>query len=181
MSLSGKHILLGVTGGIAAYKAVDLASRFMKAGAEVDVIMTEAAQRFVQPLSFEALVHRNVFTSMWAPTTREPQHISLSERPDLIVVAPATADCIGKLANGLADDLLSCTLLATKAPILMAPAMNDNMYAHPATQANLKKLQEWGVDCVGPEPGRLASGKEGGPGRMSDPGDIFNRVAHRLS
>ena len=170
--LQGKQVLLGVTGGIAAYKAADLASRLVQAGAEVDVILTDCAQRFITPLTFEAIIHRNAYTSLWASRTREPQHISLAERVDLTVVAPATANLLAKMAHGLADDLLSCTLLATRSPVLLAPAMNDNMYTHPATEANLRLLEERGINFVGPEEGRLASGKVG-KGRMSGPEDIL--------
>lgn len=179
--LKNSHILLGVTGGIAAYKAAELTSRLVRAGAEVDVILTENAARFVTPLTFESLIHRPVHTGLWQPHVKEPSHIALSERPDLVVVAPATANSLAKMAHGLADDLLSCVLLATKAPILVAPAMNDNMYAHPATQANLSLLAQRGVQTVGPESGRLASGKEGGKGRMSEPSVILDAVVGLLA
>jgi phosphopantothenoylcysteine decarboxylase/phosphopantothenate--cysteine ligase len=178
----GKRILLGVTGGIAAYKAADLASKLMQADADVDVIMTEAAQKFVTPLTFESLVHKNVYTGMWDAHVKEPTHISLSERADLIIVAPATANIIAKMATGLADDLLSCILLATRAPILVAPAMNDNMYSHPATQANIKTLSErGGVSFVGPVEGRLASGKVGARGRMCPTAEILHAAESILA
>lgn len=179
--LSERHILLGVTGGVAAYKAADLTSRLVKAGAEVDVVMTENARRFVAPLTFESLIHKTVYTGMWEPHVKEPAHVALSERPDLVIIAPATANMLAKMAHGLADDLLSCVLLATQVPILAAPAMNDNMYAHPATQTNLRLLTERGVQFVGPEEGRLASGKVGGKGRMSEPEAILTRAVEILT
>ena len=169
---SGKHVLLGVTGGIAVYKSVELASMLVKAGAEVDVIMTDAAQKFVTPLCFEAIIHRRAFTSMWDREVVHPHHIAISERPDLVILAPATGNTLAKLAHGIADNLLTSTLLACIAPVLAAPAMNDNMWKHPATQANIKILQDRGVKLVGPESGRLASGKIG-LGRMSEPETIF--------
>ncbi len=173
-------VLLGVTGGVAAYKAAEIASRLVKAGAEVDVVMTDAAQRFVTPLTFESLTHRPVHTGLWAARVVEPNHVSLAERADLLLVAPATADAMAKFALGLADDLLSCVALATRAPILLAPAMNDNMWAHPATQAHAETLSARGVRTVGPVPGRLASGKEGAPGRMAEPEAIVAAAAEIL-
>ena len=179
-TLDGKTVVLGVTGSIAAYKAVALAGLLVKAGACVPVIMTDGAGHFLQPLSFEAITHETVFTGLWQDHAVEPRHVGLSERADLLLLAPATANIMAKLACGLADDLLSCTALATKAPILIAPAMNDNMYAHPATQANRALLEQRGVRFVGPEAGRLASGKMGEPGRMSEPEAIFDAVASLL-
>lgn len=170
--LHGKHILLGVTGGIAAYKAAELASRFVKAGAAVDVIMTDAACEFVTPLTFEAITHRQVYTSMWREHPAQPGHIALAERPHLAVIAPATANTLAKLAHGIADNLLTSVLLACVAPVLAAPAMNDNMYNAPVTQENLAVLARLGVRMVGPAEGRLASGKTG-KGRMSEPAEIF--------
>ncbi len=178
--LAHKHILLGVTGSVAAYKAVELASLLTQAGAEAPVIMTAAAQQFIRPLSFESITRQAVYTGMFEGHALEPRHISLAEQADILVIAPATANCVGKLANGLADDLLTCTAMATRAPILLAPAMNDGMYTHPATEANLKLLQERGVHFVGPKEGRLASGKQG-IGRMSSPKDIFAAIVAILS
>ena len=134
--MKGAHILLGVTGSIAAFKAADLTAGLTRDGAEVTVIMTESAQRFVAPLTFETLARRPVITSMWARTTEiEPVHVELAEWADLLVVAPATANFIGKLAHGIADDMLSCMAITMTRPPLIAPAMNDNMYRHPAVQA----------------------------------------------
>lgn len=178
--LSEKHILLGVTGGIAAYKSVELASRLVKAGATVDVVFTDAAEKFVRALTFEAITHRNVYVGLWDEHIRQPEHIQLAERPNLVVVAPATANTLAKYVHGLADNLLSSTLLACKAPLLVAPAMNDNMWTHPATQNNMKVLKAWGVHTIGPEEGRLASGKIGA-GRMSEPDDIMKAVLKLLS
>jgi len=178
--LKGRPILLGITGGIAAYKAADLASRLVKAGVQVDVVMTESAQKFITPLTFESIIHRTVYTSLWQAHDVHPEHIALAERPELVAVAPATANILAKMAHGLADDLLSCVLLATRAPILVAPAMNDNMWTHPATQANLGTLRDRGVQVVDPEEGRLASGKTG-IGRMAEPDAIFAVVCRLLS
>ena len=179
-AFADKHILLGVTGGIAAYKAADLASRLVRAGGHVDVILTENAQRFVTPLTFESLTHRTVYTSLWQSHEKHPGHVALAERTDLAVIAPATADCLAKMAHGLADDLLSTVLLALQAPVLVAPAMNRNMWAHPATQANVDVLGQRGVRFVGPEEGRLASGATG-PGRMSEPETIAAAAAAILA
>jgi phosphopantothenoylcysteine decarboxylase/phosphopantothenate--cysteine ligase len=178
--LKGKTILLGVTGGVAACKAVDVASRLNKLGASVDVILTRAAQNFVTALSFEALTHRKAHTDMWEQHDYEPHHIALSERPDLIIVAPATANTMARMAHGLAEDLLTSVLLATRAPILLAPAMNVNMWLHPATRENSETLLRRGVEFVGPEEGRLASGKIG-PGRMSEPEKIVDAALARLT
>jgi len=160
--LSSKAVILGVTGSIAAYKAAELASTLTQSGALVDVVMTESAQRFISPITMRAITHRPVAIDMWeTPVNYEIEHISLAEAADALLVAPATANIIAKLANGLADDLLSATALATKAPIIIAPAMNDNMYSHPATQENITRLRTRGVSFVEPDFGRLASGKMG--------------------
>ncbi len=136
---AGRHVTLGVSGGIAAYKSCILVRRLVEAGAKVDVILTEGAAEFVRPLTFEALSGRPVITSLWEPGTAL-QHIRLAQSPDLIIVAPATANLIAKTAQGVADDLLTALLLARTAPVLLAPAMNDEMFANPATQANLGTL-----------------------------------------
>ena len=160
--MKGSRILLGVTGGIAAYKAAELTSRLVQAEAEVTVIMTESARRFVAPLTFQTLSQRPVLTDMWdRPQTAEPVHVSLAEWGDLLVVAPATANFLAKLANGIADDLLSCTAISVSRPPAIAPAMNDLMYSHPAVQANVKTLEARGCVIAPPEEGRLASGKIG--------------------
>ena len=168
--LKGKTILLGVTGSIAAFKAVDLASKLAQEEAEVVVLMTKSATKFVRPISFEAVTRGPVVTSLWAPRYYEiveSRHVSLAERADLLLIAPASANVIAKMATGICNDILTCTALATRAPILIAPAMNDNMYAHPATQHNISLLRARGCVFVGPEKGRLASGKEG-LGRLAE-------------
>ncbi|HET7034095.1 MAG TPA: bifunctional phosphopantothenoylcysteine decarboxylase/phosphopantothenate--cysteine ligase CoaBC [Thermomicrobiaceae bacterium] len=160
--LRGKRIILGVSGGIAAYKAIELARHLTLAGALVDVMLTHAALEFVRPLPFETLTRRPVFTDVFIPWTEEQHgHISMADEADLMLVAPATANTIAKLANGLADDMLTVSALATTAPLLVAPAMDHKMYLHPATQANLETLQRRGVRIIGPERGPLASGALG--------------------
>ena len=174
--LKGKNIVLGVTGGIAAYKAVELASRLTQAGAIVDVIMTEAATRFVAPLTFQTITRRPVVTDMFALLQKtEIAHVSLAERADVVVIAPATANTIAKLAHGLADSMLTATVLATAAPLIIAPAMDAGMYENPATQANLALLRERGAVIVGPAYGRLASGKVG-KGRLAAVREIMGTI-----
>ena len=179
--LDNVNILLGVTGGIAAYKAVDLASKLTAAGAGVRTVMTEAACRLVGPKSFEAVTGSAVFTSMWdAPEEYTINHIALVDWADLVVVAPATADIIGKIANGICDDLLStilcaCWPLIQSGRTLLAPAMNKNMWANPAVQNNVAIIKKMGVQLIGPVGGRLACGAEG-PGRMAEPKDIFEAI-----
>ena len=171
--LQGKSIVLGVTGGIAAYKVVEVASRLVKAGAMVDVIMTEAATEFVAPLTFQAITHRPVVIEMFALLQEtEIGHISLAERADLLLIAPLTANTLAKLAGGLADNVLTATALATRAPFLLAPAMNTGMWENPITLANLARLQEArDVTVVGPAYGRLASGAVGA-GRIVEAEEI---------
>ncbi|MDR1603520.1 MAG: bifunctional phosphopantothenoylcysteine decarboxylase/phosphopantothenate--cysteine ligase CoaBC [Gracilibacteraceae bacterium] len=177
--LAGKKIVLGVTGGIAAYKAVDLASRLKKSGAEVRVVMTEAAAAFVRPLTFRTITGNPVHLRQFEePRVWNVEHVALAEQADLVVVAPATAQTIACLALGLAPDLLATMLLAARSPILVAPAMNTAMYLHPATQEHLATLRARGVVLVGPEAGTLACGAEG-PGRMSEPAEIA-AAAERL-
>src|SRR4030042_1769462 len=155
-TLKGKSILLGISGGIAAYKVPELVRKLRKAEAEVQVIMTKNAQEFITPLTFQTVSNNQVITEMFAPVmTSEVAHVALADKADLVVVAPATANVIAKCAIGLADDFLSTTVLATKAPILLAPAMNVNMYTNPATQENLRILRERGMFVVGPERGKL--------------------------
>jgi len=171
-ALLGKTIVLGVTGGIAAYKSCELCSRLKKAGAQVFVIMTSSACEFVAPLTFETLSQNPVVTSTFArPNHHEVEHIALAKAADLFVIAPATANMIAKLAVGLADDMLSTTVLATKASVLLAPAMNTQMYDAPSTQLNLRTLEGRGVMIIGPEGGLLACG-DVGAGRMSEPVEI---------
>ncbi len=174
--LSGKRIVLGVSGGIAAYKAVTLASRLTQANALVDVIMTHSAAKFVAPVTFQGITQRSVATDtfeFWHDAGRlRIGHVALAHAADLFVIAPATAHTIARLALGLSDDLLSITALSYKGPMLLAPAMETNMWTHPATMRNVQTLQDWGVDFIGPEEGRLASG-EVGEGRVAEPEDIF--------
>ncbi len=176
----GKTVLLGVTGSISVYKAVDLASKLVQAGIAVDVVMTDAATRFVTPLSFQSITHRPVHHDMWTPPAEfNIEHVSLAERADVVVIAPATANTIAKLAHGLADDLLSCTVLSTRAPLILAPAMDLGMYQNSVTQENLDKLRNRGYTIVGPARGRLASGLEG-PGRLVEVPEILAAIYKAL-
>ena len=170
--------MLGVTGGIAAYKAAVLASRLTQAGAAVDVVMTPAAREFIAPLTFAALTGRQVRYDLWEED-RKPGHIALAERMDLAVVAPATANTLAKIANGLADNLLTSAILAAKKPVLLAPAMNQGMWDAPATRRNLETLQADGRRLIGPDRGRLACG-DNGTGRMAEPEDIIAAVRNWL-
>jgi len=179
-SLKKKNILLGVTGGIAAYKSLEIVSRLKKAGAEVDVIMTEAATKFVQPLSFRSLSHNPVVIDMFSePKQWDVKHIALAEKADLFLVAPATANIIGKITNGIADDMLSTTIMATTAPKVLAPAMNHNMYMNSVVQRNLNDLNELGYKIIEADSGYLACGVEG-KGRLPDPEVIVNYIAEEL-
>ena len=172
--LEAKHIVLGVTGGIAAYKSADLASRLVQAGVLVDVVMTASATEFVRPLTFQALTHRPVVLEMFALLQdTDIGHVSLGKRADLMIIAPATANTIAKLAHGLADNMLTTTALACRGPILLAPAMESGMWANPVTLANMDILGRRGAYTVGPESGRLASGGHGS-GRMSEPAVILD-------
>ena len=164
-----------MTGSIAAYKACELVRSFVKAGDEVRVVMTEAATKFVTPLTFQTLSRNPVGMDPFAlPEEWKPEHIALAAA-DAVIVAPATANVLAKMAHGLADDLLTATLLATRAPIFVAPAMNDGMWEHPATQANLATLRSRGVTVIEPAAGELACGTKG-KGRMADPADILQTV-----
>ncbi|QFT71705.1 bifunctional phosphopantothenoylcysteine decarboxylase/phosphopantothenate--cysteine ligase CoaBC [Ruegeria sp. THAF33] len=179
--LSSKRILLIIGGGIAAYKSLDLIRRLRERGADVTPVLTRAAEEFVTPLSVSALAGEKGYRDLFDLTDEaEMGHIQLSRSADLIVVAPATADLMGKMAAGLANDLASTLLMATDTPILCAPAMNVRMWTHPATQRNLKQLQADGVRFVGPNEGDMACG-EYGPGRMSEPLEIVTAVEARLS
>jgi phosphopantothenoylcysteine decarboxylase/phosphopantothenate--cysteine ligase len=174
--LAGKNVVLGVTGSIAAYKAADLASKLTQGGALVDVIMTEAATEFIAPLTFRSLTHRSVVTKMFDPDSElAVEHVALARRADIVLIAPATANTMAKLAWGLADDPITTTVLATEAPVLLAPAMDAHMYEAPATQANVAKLKERGYQFVGPEAGRLASGLTG-QGRLSSTEQILGSL-----
>ena len=172
--LAGKRIVLGVTGGIAAFKSADLASRLVQAGAVVDVVMTAAATEFVRPLTFQALTHRPVALDMFSLLQEaDIGHVALGRRAALMIIAPATANTIAKLAHGLADNLLTTTALACRGPILIAPAMESGMWDNAATTDNMEVLRRRGYHVVGPEPGRLASGGYG-QGRMSEPGALLD-------
>ena len=174
--LNGKKIVLGVTGGIAVYKAVDLVSRLRKQGAEVRVIMTEHAQQFVTPLTFKEISGNKVAVSMWEANQEfNVEHIALANWADAFVVAPATANILAKMANGIADDLLSTTLLAAQAPIIVCPAMNTGMYQNPITQENIAKLEAHGVTVMPPAVGYLACGVTG-PGRLPEPQQIVEYI-----
>ena len=178
--LNGKTILLIVTGGIAAYKSLILVRRLRERGATVRAVLTAAGEKFVTPLSVSALSHEKVYTDLFSLTDEaEMGHLRLSQEADLIVVAPATADILAKMANGLADDLASTVLLAADAPILVAPAMNHRMWQHPATAANMAALEAHGVRRVGPDDGPLAE-DESGPGRMAEPEDILAAIEAAL-
>jgi len=170
--LTGKSIVLGVTGGIAAYKAASIASLLVQAGASLEVVMTEAAHQFVRPLTFSAISHASVHTDPFSPWHGNfTGHVGLAKNADLLVIAPATAGTIAKLALGLADDLIGLIALSTTAPIIVAPAMEEQMLHHPATQSHLQTLTERGVSIVEPAHGRLASGAVG-EGRMASPESI---------
>ncbi len=175
-----RTVLLGVTGSIAAYKAVDLASKLTQAGAKVDVVMTECATEFVTPLSFSSITHRPTVTYMFdTPDEFEIEHIALAERANVVVIAPATANIIAKLAAGIADDMLTCSVLATRAPIIVAPAMNVNMWENSITQENVAKLRARGFKIVEPGSGSLACGAQG-KGRLADIEDILTAINQAL-
>ena len=175
-SLSNKTIALGVSGSIACYKAVDFASKLAQLGADVDVLMTAAAQRFVAPLAFRSITHRAVVTSLFEPDSElSINHVAIAERADLVAVVPATANTLAKMALGFADDAVSATILATAAPVLAAPAMDANMFHSPAVRANVRTLRERGVYVAGPASGRLASGLVG-RGRLLEPAELVGHV-----
>jgi phosphopantothenoylcysteine decarboxylase/phosphopantothenate--cysteine ligase len=178
---SGKHILLGITGSIAAYKAAELASRLTQLGAQVDVILTSGAQQFVTALTYQSVTGRRAFTTddLWGGEAHI-LHVGLGHRADLLVIAPCTANTLAKLAHGLADNLLTVTALAMHGAIMVAPAMDAGMYEHPATQANVKILRERGVLFAGPARGRMASGLSG-YGRMLEPAEILGEIRLALA
>ena len=177
----GRRIVLGVTGGIAAYKSVQVARDLTRLGAEVDAVLTRGAQNFVQPLSFEGVTGRPAPTELFS-TEGAALHIKLGQEADVVCVAPTTADFLARAAQGRANDLLTTTLLATRAPIVLCPAMNDRMYAHPQTQANLAHLREaLSYRIAGPAVGALAFGEGEGPGRMLEPADIVEEVGRALT
>lgn len=178
--LAGKRIIVGVCGGIAAYKVADLVSKLRQSDAEVDVVLTETAERFVSALTFSALSQRPVYGDLWESTGEAAaRHIALGREADLVVIAPATANTIARLAHGIADDLLTTVALATTAPLLIAPAMEAHMYAHPATQANLETLVSRGATIAPPESGRLASG-EIGAGRLPETPTLLAWISQTL-
>lgn len=180
-TISNREVVLGVTGSIAAYKACEIASRLVELGAQVTPVLTSSARELVGPASFEAITGRRVITAMFDPLQNpEVEHIAVATRANLFLIAPATANIIAKAAHGIADDWLTTTLLATRAPILFAPAMNTNMYTHPATQANIEILQARGCHFVGPGSGRLACGTVG-VGRMIDPMIVVEAAIPLLS
>src|SRR2546422_7359903 len=185
MPFAGRHVVLGVSGGIACYKSCPLARGLPESDAQVDVVLTAAAGEFVRPLTFEALTGRPVLASLWerggGGGGRALAHIELAKQADLVILAPATAHLLARAAQGIADDLLTALLLARTGAVLCAPAMNDAMFAHPATRANLKTLAERGWTFVGPETGALAEGPSELPGRMSEPETILAAAARLLA
>ncbi|MDM8534945.1 bifunctional phosphopantothenoylcysteine decarboxylase/phosphopantothenate--cysteine ligase CoaBC [Clostridiaceae bacterium HSG29] len=180
-TLKGKNIVLCVTGGIAVYKAVDVVSKLKKLGANVDVVMTKNATEFVSPLTFQSLSHNKVIDDMFSETKYwDIEHISLAQKADIFVVVPATTNVVGKIANGIADDMVTTTIMATKAKVLIAPAMNTNMYTNPIYQENEKKLRSLGYLFINPASGKLACG-DVGAGKLADTQDIVDRVEYELS
>jgi phosphopantothenoylcysteine decarboxylase/phosphopantothenate--cysteine ligase len=178
--LGKKTVVLGITGSIAAYKAADIASKLVQAGTRVEVIMTESATRFVTPLTLRSITGRPVVTSMWDIDSEfSIEHVALAEAAAVVVIAPATANTIAKLAGGIADDMLTCTVLATKSPVIIAPAMNDNMYTNPVTRENMAKLKARGFTIIEPGYGRLASGKMG-TGRLAEVSQILGTIKQVL-
>lgn len=178
--MKGKKIILGVSASIAAYKAASLCSQLRRLGAEVRVIMTGAAQKFVRPQTFQSLSQNQVITKLFVRGPEySPRHISLARWAELLVIAPATLNIIGKIASGIADDVLTCTVFASTCPVVIAPAMNDKMYAHPVCQANIERLKALGYRFVGPVEGRLSDGTIG-KGRLAEIGDIIKACAEAL-
>jgi len=179
--LAGREVVLGVCGGIAAYKAAAVVSALVQRGCGVTVAMTEAARHFITPLTFEALSGRRAHLNLWDVTDDyDPQHLRLTERADLVLVAPATANILAKMALGLADDLLSTMLLAASGPVLLAPAMNSRMWENPAVQRNIKLLREAKCHFVGPDSGWMAC-RTVGVGRMADPSEIVSRAVDLIT
>ena len=179
--LKGKNVILGVTGGIAAYKSADLASKLVKAHANVDVIMTENATEFITPLTFEALTHTKCITGTFERNhPMEVEHIALADKADVLVIAPATANCIAKLANGIADDMLTTTALACTCKKIIAPAMNTKMFENPITQKNIETLKSYGYIIVTPGEGFLACGTVG-KGRMEEPAKILDEIIYEIA
>lgn len=183
-ALQDKRIIVGVTGGIAAYKTATLVSRLAQAGAQVTVVMTDGATRFVTPLTFQALSARPVYTSAWEHVeSKDPQHISLATAADLAIVAPCTMDCMAKLAHGITEDVVCLILSAVdraRTPVLLAPAMNSVMWAQPSTQRNARMLADDGFAIIGPDEGWQAC-RHVGPGRMVEPEALFQQVIESIS
>ncbi|MCA9043596.1 MAG: bifunctional phosphopantothenoylcysteine decarboxylase/phosphopantothenate--cysteine ligase CoaBC [Planctomycetaceae bacterium] len=174
------EILLGVSGGVAAYKAADLCSQLVQSGYGVTVVVTKSAEQFIGPTTFQALTGRPVYREMFSPQEHFiGEHIGLARRADLLVIAPATANVMGRLAHGLADDLLTTLALAVTCPVLLAPAMNNEMWSKPSVQRNVKQLTEDGIEFVGPGSGWLSCGNIG-PGRMAEPNQILEAIQKRL-
>ena len=180
-TLQGREVIVAVCGGIAAYKVADVVSKLVQAGAGVSVVMTDAAQKFVTPLTFQALSGRPVRTSTWdLQDSSDPQHISLTEKADVMLLAPATADIIAKVAHGLCDDLVSLMIAAAACPVVFAPAMNNRMWENPINQENVAKLKAHGYQFIGPEAGWLAC-RNVGAGRLSEAAEIVERVSAMLA
>ncbi len=176
-----KEIILGVTGSIAAYKAAEIVSKLRSRGFGLTVIMTESAQKFISPLTFRTLSQNRVITDLFVEdTVYDPQHISLANKAGIFVIAPATANIIGKLASGISDDALTCAVTATEATVLIAPAMDDRMFLNPVTQGNIQKLEGLGYKFVGPGKGRLASGRIG-VGRMEEVDIVVQSIIEELT
>jgi phosphopantothenoylcysteine decarboxylase/phosphopantothenate--cysteine ligase len=179
--LRGKNVVIGVCGGIAAYKVVEVVSRLRKLSANVFVVMTEHGTKFVTPLTFQSISHNPVYTNMFeVPDEWDIEHISLANKADIMLIAPATANIIGKIASGIADDMLTTTLLATKAPVVLAPAMNYNMYDNEIVQENISKLKKKGFYVLEPEVGMMAEGSEG-KGRLPEPSKIVDALTEILN
>ncbi len=178
--MKARRVCMGVTGCIAAYKSAQIASMLVQAQAEVTVVMTDSARRFIGPLTFESLTHRPVFTDMWgAQEPFNPKHIALADWAEVILVAPATANILGKVASGIADDLLSTLIMSADVPVLFAPAMNSRMWNNPVVQTNVARLRELDYRFVDPEEGYLACGTVG-VGRLAKPDRIVSALAEAL-
>ncbi len=175
------HIVLGVTGSIAVYKAVEIVSSLMKQGNRVTVIMTSTAQRFVSPVTFQSISKNRVITDIFFDSENfDPNHVSVAERADILVVAPATANFIGKVVSGIADDALTCTVMAARSPVVIAPAMNDSMYLNPIVQENIRRLTKLGYRIIEPEEGRLCTGRVG-IGRLASVRKIIGIIKEELN
>ena len=179
--MTGREILLGVTGGIAAYKTADLCSQLVQAGARVSVVMTRSAKKFIGPTTFHALTNRPVYSKAFEPQEHFlGEHIGLAQRAEIFVIAPTTANCLARLAHGLGDDLLTTLALVFTGPVLLAPAMNADMWAKPAVQRNVAQLRADGFHFAEPGNGWLSCGQIG-PGRMAEPVNIFSQISHLLA